>query len=497
VGHDLSRADYEFRKPTIDSTQPTRYHLGVLSPIRVLSRIFFVLPILLGASYCSGQNVKETSVPLGDVLSQALDKSSLTGTNAVPFHLKVHLFESTNPPSDYRAEIEWYWVSAQQWRRSIDSPTFKQTLIVNGDKVSEQNTGDYYPLWLKSFVTGILDPVPNADEWRKLDAKITQKTYPNGLQTEACARATFKIGSDTVKNDAFASICFDREGRLALIHSPGYGLQFHEYQRFTKKLTIARYYQNSPEPGTKIVANVVFLEEFKKPDPSLFSNAQATPPERRLESVEVSQGTIEEAAQGQPPITWPTVHSGNTTGVLSMYISVDREGRVREAYPLNSDNAGLQDAARDQLLRWTLKPITVGGKSVQAQAALSFHFDTTLAPNSQQPKTDASTATASPDAVASPGGAHPTGFVQGFLVSKTIPNYPADARKKHIQGKVVLEIIIDASGVPRDIHMVSSPDQALTDSAIEAVTQWRYEPSRLNGIPVSLKSTVEVNFQNP
>jgi hypothetical protein len=62
------------------------------------------------------------------------------------FTVRVHLFESTNPPSPYRADIEEYWVSPQEWRRSIDTPEFKQTLIANGDQVSEQDTGDYYPL---------------------------------------------------------------------------------------------------------------------------------------------------------------------------------------------------------------------------------------------------------------------------------------------------------------------------------------------------------------
>ena len=424
-------------------------------------------------------------------------KSSLTGPNAVPFHLKVHLFESTNPQSDYRAEVEEYWATPQQWRRSIDSPEFKQPLVVNGDQISEQDKGDYYPLWLKSFITGIFDPVPNADQWNKLNTKITQVTLPNGLRSDACTRIKFKIGSDAVQNDAFANLCFDGNGLLKFTGSPGYSMEFHDYSRFGKKLMIARRYQGDPEPGTEIVANVVLLEELKKPDPSLFVITQPTPPERRNASVEVSQNTIEQAAQGQAPINWPAVHSGNTTGLLSMYISVDREGRVREAYPLNSDNAGLQDVARDQLLKWRLKPIALGGRPVQAQAALSFHFDTALASSSEQPKKDASTATAPPNTTTSPAVAQATGFVKGSLVSQTIPNYPDEARKKHIQGKVVLEITIDASGVPRDIRMVSSPDQALTDSAIEAVTQWRYEPSRLNGLPVSLKSTVEVNFQNP
>src|ERR1700730_7800602 len=91
--------------------------------------------LLLTVRVCFGQRVTETSVPLGKALDHALELSALTGANAKPFHLKVHLFESTNPPSPYRAEIEEYWVSPQQWHRSIDTPEFKQTLITNGDRL--------------------------------------------------------------------------------------------------------------------------------------------------------------------------------------------------------------------------------------------------------------------------------------------------------------------------------------------------------------------------
>src|SRR5438046_3739483 len=100
--------------------------------------------LLLTAKVSCGQRVTERSVPLGKALDHALDQSALTGANAKPFHLKVHLFESTNPPSPYRADIEEYWVSPRQWRRSIETPEFKQTLIASGDQISEQNTGDYY-----------------------------------------------------------------------------------------------------------------------------------------------------------------------------------------------------------------------------------------------------------------------------------------------------------------------------------------------------------------
>ena len=340
--------------------------------------------LLLTVRVCFGQRVTETSVPLGKALDHALELSVLTGANAKPFHLKVHLFESTNPPSPYRAEIEEHWVSPKQWRRSIDTPEFKQTLIANGDQITEQNTGDYYPLWLKSFTTALFDPIPNAEQWNKLDAKISQITLPSGQHSDACARMNFKVGSDTVNNDAFANICFDGDGLLKFVGSPGYSMEFHDYQRFGKKM-IARRYQDDPESGTELDANVFLLEELKKPDVKLFSIGQPTPPEQRLQSLLVSQATIERAAEGQPALAWPPVQSGKTTGLLSMYVSVDRQGRVREAYPLNSDNAGLQDAARDQLLTWKLKPMAAHGVPVQAEAAVTFRFETTLATNAAQP----------------------------------------------------------------------------------------------------------------
>jgi TonB family protein len=452
--------------------------------------------LLLTARVSSGQRATETSVPLGKALDHALEQSALTGANAKPFHLKVHLFESTNPPSPYRADIEEYWLSPRQWRRSIEAPEFKQTLVASGEQISERNTGDYYPLWLKSFVTALFDPVPNADQWNKLDAKITQMTLSSGQRSDACARMKFKVGSDTVNNDAFANVCFDGVGLLKFVGSPGYSMEFHDYQRFGKKM-IARRYQDDPEPGTELVANVVLLEELRNPDVTLFSIGQPTPPEQRLQSIFVSQSIVERAAEGQPALTWPPVQSGKTTGILSMYVSVDRQGHVREAYPLNSDNAGLQDAARDQLLKWKLKPMAANGVPVQAEAPVTFRFETTLATNAARPTAQVSSASPPSDAVPALRVQVSPGVLQGFLLDHPAPMYPPEAKENHIQGKVVLALTIDKTGATRDIRMLTSPNQALTDSAVAAVSRWRYRPYQLNGSPLEVQSTVEVNFTLP
>jgi hypothetical protein len=82
---------------------------------------------------------------LTDMLAIALQQSSLTLPGSKPFHLKAEIIESTNPDSGYKGTFEEYWVSPEKWRWRIESPEFSQTKVVNGDKVLEQNTGDYFP----------------------------------------------------------------------------------------------------------------------------------------------------------------------------------------------------------------------------------------------------------------------------------------------------------------------------------------------------------------
>src|SRR4051812_7228959 len=397
--------------------------------------IFRVLICFLGGMLslhesCLAQGIKRTSVPLGNALDYALQHGTLVGSDTKPFHLRVHVFESTNPQSDYRAEIEEFWVSDSQWRRSIDSPDFKQTIVHNHDQLSEFDDGEYYPLWLKNVVTALVDPVPNRQHWNQLGAQITQITLPNGMRSDACAREKFKIGSDAVQNDAFANVCFDGEGLLKFVGSPGYGMEFHDYKKFSKRM-VPRTMREDPEPGTTIMANVVLLDELKNPGPSLFSVSEPTPAEKRVQSVVVSQQTIESFVIGPPEIVWPPVGSGKTAGLLSMYVSLDRKGNVREAYPLNSDNAGLQDAARDQLLKWKLKPIVVDGISVQAESALSFRFGTQAAAAGKD-----QTGTNTIQEILSGGGQSKAsvalpdrvrvsqGVTAGLIISKVQPVYP-------------------------------------------------------------------------
>jgi protein TonB len=73
------------------------------------------------------------------------------------------------------------------------------------------------------------------------------------------------------------------------------------------------------------------------------------------------------------------------------------------------------------------------------------------------------------------------------------PQYPADALEAKAQGVVILDVILDADGVPVEVEVTRSRPM-LDAAAIEAVRQWRYEPTLLNGVPVPVALTVTLNF---
>jgi len=83
---------------------------------------------------------------------------------------------------------------------------------------------------------------------------------------------------------------------------------------------------------------------------------------------------------------------------------------------------------------------------------------------------------------------------QAKLIKKVQPVYPVPAKAAGIQGKVLLDAVISADGVPEDIRVISSPSDDLTQSALEAVRQWRYSSTLLNGAPVEVVTEVMVNY---
>ena len=81
-------------------------------------------------------------------------------------------------------------------------------------------------------------------------------------------------------------------------------------------------------------------------------------------------------------------------------------------------------------------------------------------------------------------------------IKEVAPVYPAIARSARVQGDVVIEATIDEEGNVADARVVKSVP-LLDQAALEAVRQWHYQPTLLNGVPTAVVTTVTVKFTQP
>lgn len=81
------------------------------------------------------------------------------------------------------------------------------------------------------------------------------------------------------------------------------------------------------------------------------------------------------------------------------------------------------------------------------------------------------------------------------IITKVQPIYPQSAKDAGAQGTVLLHAVVSKDGRPYSLEVLNSqinPD--LARAAVEAVSQWRYQPTLLNGEPVEIDTTIQVKF---
>ncbi len=81
------------------------------------------------------------------------------------------------------------------------------------------------------------------------------------------------------------------------------------------------------------------------------------------------------------------------------------------------------------------------------------------------------------------------------VIFKVEPEYSEEARKAKFQGTVVLFVVVDEKGNPRDLKVIRPLGLGLDQKAIEAVEKWRFKPGMKDGRAVAVQATIEVNFR--
>jgi TonB family protein len=188
-------------------------------------------------------------------------------------------------------------------------------------------------------------------------------------------------------------------------------------------------------------------------------------------------------------------------GRVVMDVIVAPDGKVKEIQPISGEPV-LADAFKNALKKWRFEPQTRGGEAVPfiTRVAMTFGYEGTVTDVKEPAPTSPMVAATSAQPA---GGATPvpvpevvrisSGVASGNLIRKVQPIYPPDARSARIGGSVIIDARIGKDGLIHDLTLVSGPPE-LTKAAMGAVEQWRYRPYLLNGNPVDVQTTIQVNF---
>jgi hypothetical protein len=243
---------------------------------------------------------------------------------------------------------------------------------------------------------------------------------------------------------------------------------FSDFKNFHGR-RIARKLESRTAMGQHVPLSlkVTKLEDLKSGDETLFAVATPTAPEKQLRVAGLRNEELLADVIGSREIVWPQPLDNGTKGKAGFFVSVDREGRVREAVPLFTPSERSNEPAVNQLKRWRFKPFVVDGVPVQAEGVVAFDVDTRKfgpaeALNNEEARK----------------------LVTGIFEPKIKPgSYPAGTVYK-------LWVAIDTDG-----HMIEAGSGGgpldLWDACYGAARQWQFHPIVKNGQALPYRAVIE------
>jgi bla regulator protein blaR1 len=180
------------------------------------------------------------------------------------------------------------------------------------------------------------------------------------------------------------------------------------------------------------------------------------------------------------PVYPPDAKAGGIQGLVRLDVVVGKDGTVKEIRNA-AGRPELIPAAADAVKNWIYEPVLKDGQAVEFIVTVDVNFSL------QKEATPARAASRAPIEI--------RGSVQeGKLVNKVRPVYPPDAKAAGLQGSVKLVVVVAENGMLGEIRSVTGP-LPLIQSAVDAVRQWTWKPTTLDGAPVPVMTEIMVNFR--
>jgi hypothetical protein len=129
---------------------------------------------------------------------------------------------------------------------------------------------------------------------------------------------------------------------------------------------------------------------------------------------------------------------------------------VRESWPAGCDSAGIQDALREAVKTWKLRPPVSNGVPVQVEALLGFTFHTTVHDNPLPLLTDAE--------------------IRQLATNTVEPKFPKGQQVAPAGTEVTVQISVDETGKLTGVANTRKVPDALFLPAYAALTEWHFRP---------------------
>jgi TonB family protein len=185
---------------------------------------------------------------------------------------------------------------------------------------------------------------------------------------------------------------------------------------------------------------------------------------------------------------FPSVSERKITGTVVLHVIIAEDGTVRKLDAV-SGPGNLRQSALDAVKQWKYTPTLLNGQPVEVDTTVNVVFSLDVPTADQPPPATPPAEETNPLRIRVPGD-----IAEKNLIRRVLPVYPPRAAfELHITGTVLLHVIISRDGSILKAGYISGPKE-LKNSAMDAMMEWKYRPTLLNGQRVEVDTTVKMVY---
>jgi TonB family protein len=239
--------------------------------------------------------------------------------------------------------------------------------------------------------------------------------------------------------------------------------------------------------------------------PATAPAAQATPPAKETHPPRIrvpgdvqDKNVIHRVFAIYPPATGKKM-----TGTVVLHVIISQDGTVQNLEVVSGQD-NLRQSALDAVKQWKYRPTLLNDERVEVDTTVNVVFSLSTPPPPDQPPpapfgipsdSNAAALETPPAEETRPLRIRVPGDVaKKNLIRPVLPVYPPRAAfDLHIIGTMLMHVIISQDGSVQKVGYISGPKE-LKDAAMDAMREWKYKPTTLNGQPVEVDTTVKIVF---